>query len=64
MVEQWTFNPLVLGSNPRRPTLGPHRLVRPRTPDFHSGNTGSNPVGDVRSAEEDLALAGFFMSAF
>ena len=23
----------------------PHRLVRPRTPGFHPGNTGSNPVG-------------------
>ena len=50
MVEQWTFNPLVLGSSPRRPTIGPHRLVRPRTSDFHSGNTGSNPVGDVKEA--------------
>ena len=25
--------------------LSPHRLVRPRTPGFHPGNTGSNPVG-------------------
>ena len=23
----------------------PHRLARPRTPDSHSGDTGSNPVG-------------------
>ncbi len=26
----------------------PHRLARPRTPAFHVGNTGSNPVGDAR----------------
>ncbi len=25
--------------------LSPHRLARPRTPGFHPGNTGSNPVG-------------------
>ncbi len=27
--------------------LRPHRLARSRTPGFQSGNTGSNPVGDV-----------------
>jgi hypothetical protein len=27
----------------------PRRLGRPRTPDFQSGNTGSNPVGDTTS---------------
>jgi hypothetical protein len=25
----------------------PRRLARPRTPAFHVGNTGSNPVGDA-----------------
>ena len=25
--------------------MWPHRLVWPRTPDFHSGNRGSNPLG-------------------
>lgn len=25
----------------------PHRLARSRTPDFHSDNTGSNPVGVI-----------------
>ena len=25
----------------------PHRLARSRTPAFHAGNTGSNPVGDA-----------------
>ncbi len=25
----------------------PHRLVRSRTPDFHSGDRGSNPLGDA-----------------
>lgn len=28
-----------------RPEVRPHRLARPRTLDFHSSNTGSNPVG-------------------
>jgi hypothetical protein len=27
--------------------LRPRRLARPRTPPFHGGNTGSNPVGDA-----------------
>ena len=26
----------------------PHRLARSRTPAFHAGNTGSNPVGDAK----------------
>ena len=30
-----------------RPCAGPRRLARPRTPAFHAGNTGSNPVGDT-----------------
>src|SRR5688572_19869092 len=33
---------------PRR--LGcPHRLARPRTPPFHGGDRGSNPLGDTNS---------------
>jgi hypothetical protein len=28
----------------------PRRLARPRTPAFHAGNTGSNPVGDAIEA--------------
>ena len=27
--------------------MRPHRLVRPRTPPFQGGDTGSNPVGDA-----------------
>jgi hypothetical protein len=27
--------------------MRPHRLVRPRTPLFQGGDTGSNPVGDA-----------------
>ena len=27
---------------------GPHRLARPRTPAFHVGNRGSNPLGDAK----------------
>ena len=44
LVEQLTFNQLVAGSNPAQPILRPVRLVRSRTPGFHPGNTGSNPV--------------------
>ncbi len=32
----------------------PHRLVWPRTPDFHSDNRGSNPLG-VNNIYESLA---------
>jgi hypothetical protein len=28
----------------------PRRLARPRTPAFHVGNTGSNPVGDANQS--------------
>lgn len=27
--------------------IRPHRLGRPRTPGFHPGNRGSNPLGDA-----------------
>src|SRR5881409_3561052 len=27
----------------------PHRLAWPRTPPFHGGNRGSNPLGDTKS---------------
>ncbi len=50
-VEYLPFKQRVVGSSPTRPTsstFGPHRLVRSRTPAFHAGNTGSNPVGDAR----------------
>ena len=29
----------------------PHRLARPRTPAFHVGNRGSNPLGDANFFE-------------
>jgi hypothetical protein len=32
--------------------LRPHRLARSRTPAFHAGNTGSNPVGDANNFRE------------
>src|SRR5262245_35039422 len=40
------------GSSPRQllrpgPVPRPHRLAWSRTPPFHGGNTGSNPVGVV-----------------
>jgi hypothetical protein len=46
-VEQQTFNLLVDGSIPSWLTPSPRRLVRSRTPAFHAGDTGSNPVEDV-----------------
>src|SRR5262249_41449793 len=39
---------------PRRRSR-PGRLVRPRTPDFHSGNTGSNPVRDTTASRTAAA---------
>ena len=35
----------------------PRRLARPRTPAFHVGNTGSNPVGDANKIKEFLPSA-------
>ncbi len=31
--------------------IWPHRLARPRTSDFHSGNRGSNPLGVIKYFE-------------
>ncbi len=48
LVEQQTFNLLVAGSIPARLTMSrPHRLAWPRTPAFHAGDRGSNPLGDA-----------------
>ena len=47
LVEQVTFNHRVAGSIPARLTW-PLRLVV-RTPAFHVGDTGSNPVGVIHS---------------
>jgi hypothetical protein len=49
-VEYLPFKQRVVGSNPTRPTkktTRPHRLAWSRTPAFHAGDTGSNPVGDA-----------------
>ena len=48
MVEQWTFNPLVLGSSPSIPRrfFCPYRLVV-RTSPFHGDSMGSNPIRDL-----------------
>lgn len=35
----------------------PHRLARPRTPAFHAGNRGSNPLGDVNRAVSSAGRA-------
>lgn len=37
------------------PRLWPHRLARSRTPDFHSDNRGSNPLGVSVFLYESLA---------
>jgi hypothetical protein len=34
----------------------PHRLARPRTPDFHSDNRGSNPLGVITEQVESHLL--------
>ena len=56
LVEQYTFNVRVDGSSPSRLTInmvgfyffpGPVRLAWPRTPPFHGGDRGSNPLRDA-----------------
>src|ERR1044071_771581 len=48
VVEHLPFKQRVAGSNPARLNSHcPRRLAWPRTPAFHAGNTGSNPVGDA-----------------
>lgn len=50
MVEHLTFNQVVVGSIPTRLTImRPLRLARPRTPPFHGGDRGSNPLGDANN---------------
>lgn len=47
-VEYQPFKLGVAGSSPARPILySPHRLARSRTPAFHAGDRGSNPLGGV-----------------
>lgn len=46
-------------SNPQSSISNPHctrprRLARPRTPAFHVGDTGSNPVGDISFSLQSL----------
>ena len=63
LVEHLTFNQVVTGSTPVRPTYRPRRLAWPRTPAFHAGDTGSNPVGDVQSlAPSTRCGRGFFLA--
>ena len=66
VAEQLPFKQRVAGSSPARLTrtrgarsndprslrLRPRRLAWPRTPAFHVGNTGSNPVGDAFSRDD------------
>ncbi len=47
-VEYLPFKQRVAGSSPARPIIArPHRLAWSRTPAFHAGNRGSNPLGDA-----------------
>ena len=51
VVEQLPFKQWVAGSSPARliyQPQGPRRLAWPRTPAFHAGNRGSNPLGDAK----------------
>ena len=43
----------------------PLRLARPRTPPFHGGDTGSNPVGDAKFIESEypVGVLRFFIIA-
>ena len=41
--------------------LCPHRLVRSRTPDFHFGNRGSNPLGDAFLPSSTNPANGLFL---
>ena len=45
LVEHLIVSQKVEGSNPFHQPTRSHRLVWPRTPACHAGNTGSNPVG-------------------
>ncbi len=61
LVEHLTFNQVVTGSTPVRPIFRPRRLAWSRTPAFHAGDTGSNPVGDVQVlAPSTQSGRGFF----
>ena len=42
----------------------PHRLARPRTPAFHVGNRGSNPLGDAKEFQGVSNLANPFIFAW
>ena len=58
-VEYLPFKQRVAGSSPARPTtnkncLRPHRLAWSRTPAFHAGNRGSNPLGDATNKIKGL----------
>ena len=58
MVEHLTFNQVVVGSIPTRLTImRPLRLARPRTPPFHGGDRGSNPLGDAKQITDISRLS-------
>ena len=41
----------------RTGAVSPHRLAWSRTPPFHGGNRGSNPLGDANIKTTQIALA-------
>ncbi len=62
LVEHLTFNQVVTGSTPVRPIFRPRRLAWSRTPAFHAGGTGSNPVGDLQALAPSTQSGGGFFS--
>ena len=61
LVEQRPFKAWVVGSNPTRLTRCPYRLAWPRTPAFHAGNRGSNPLGDASTIKGLRIVAPLFL---
>ncbi len=45
-------------------SVRPHRLVRPRTPGFQPGNTGSNPVGAIYRDAYRVSCIEYLSSVF
>ena len=45
---------MVEGSSPSWLIVCPHRLAGPRTPAFHAGDRGSNPLGDAKDPRDTI----------
>ncbi len=40
--------------------MRPHRLAWPRTPPFHGGDRGSNPLGDAIKIKHPVTILNFY----